>query len=410
MDGPSLPKYLLTLGVVFAVLTVPMAVFNVRTDPFSVFAQLKSGPQTILADTSMRMAKPYAMRAYRPDCLILGNSRADVGYRAAAMPDCQRAYNAGVSAGRIYEVRRHLQHAIALGQVRHVLLAVDFEMFASPEPSLPGFSEQRLAVDAKGRVNAYPASELVGLAVGLEATKRSLQLRGQKPQAPMVLIDGDRNPESVRQWVFANNSDLGERLKEQLKYVGGLLLADPPFDIHQGRGATTLAEYQNILKICAENGISLRVVINPVHVVLHDYMRLLGVQPAYLEWRQQLAATTAAVAATQDVQLWDFGKINALTTEAVDLHQSVEGTMKGYWEPSHFRASLGDRVIQQIYAGRSSGVENFGQRLTAAKTGDDAAYVRAVSAWADANPEVAAFVEGVAKAAIETHNESAQAK
>ncbi|MES2491075.1 MAG: hypothetical protein V4607_14905 [Pseudomonadota bacterium] len=362
-----------------------------------MFSQLKAGPQAIQADTSTRMAKPYAMRVYQPDCLILGNSRAEVGYRASELPGCERPYNAAVANGHLYEARRHLQHALALGPVRQVLLALDLETFTSLELTAPGFNEQRLAVNAKGEAQLFPAGELVGLALGYDATQRSLKLRMQKPLLAAISADGDRNPESLQQIAEMNSSrDLEQRMLEQFAFIGTLLMNGPVFNLDTGRGAAAMAEYQKILALCADHNVSLRVVINPQHATLHDYLRHLGLQSAYIEWKHRLAAKTAAAAVTQDVQLWDFGKLNALTTEKFDLHQTGS-MMAGYLEPSHFRAVIGDRVLRQVFAGQSSGIDNFGERLTDASVGDDAGYLRAVAAWSAANPEIDAAVAKMAK-------------
>lgn len=404
MNRPSLPRFLLTLGCVFAVLTVPIALFNVHTDPFSVFSQLKSGPQAIQADTSTRMAKPYVMRAYHPDCLILGNSRAEVGYGASELPGCQRPYNAAVANGHIYEARRHLQHALALGTVHQVVLALDLETFTSPELTAPGFSEPRLAVSAKGQAQVYPAGELVGLALGYDATQRSLKLLTQKPQLAAISANGDRNPESLQQIAVMNsNRDLAQRMQEQFDFIGKLLMSGPAFDLHAGRGLTAMDEYKKILSLCAENHIALRIVINPMHATLHDYLRHLGLQSTYIAWKHELAATTAAAAATQDVQIWDFGKINALTTEKFDLHKTGI-VMTGYLEPSHFRTLIGNRALRQVYTGQPSGIENFGERLTDARVGDDAGYIRAVADWSAANPEIDAAVVKMAESARKPQN------
>lgn len=401
---PSLSKYLLTLGLIFLALTLPVAAFNFHSDPFSVFSQLKSGPQAIQADTSTRMAKPYAMRVYHADCLILGNSRAEVGYSVSVLPDCQRPYNAAVANGHIYEARRHLQHALALGTVRKVLLALDLETFTSPELTAPGFSEPRLAVNAKGETQLFPAGELVGLVLGYDATQRSLKLKMQKPQLAAISANGDRNPESLQQIAVMNSSrDLDQRMQEQFAFIGKLLVTGPAFDLHSGRGETAMAEYQKILALCAANNISLRVVINPMHATLHDYLRHLGLQATYLDWKHQLAAKTAAAAVTQDVQLWDFGRLNSLTTEKFELHQ-IGSMMAGYLEPSHFRTVIGNRALKQVYTGQVSGGDNFGERLIDASTGDDAGYVRTVAAWSAANPEIDAAVAKMAESARNQHD------
>jgi hypothetical protein len=73
--------------------------------------------------------------------------------------------------------------------------------------------------------------------------------------------------------------------------------------------------------------------------------------------------------------------------------------MAGYLEPSHFRTVIGDRVLRQVYAAQASGIENFGERLTDANTGDDAGYLRALAAWSAANPEIDAAVAEMAEKA-----------
>jgi hypothetical protein len=107
-----------------------------------------------------RLIKAYGIRSIRPRGLIFGSSRAEAGLdpRHPAWPEPARpVYNAAFPDGNVYEMRRYLEHALALADVRDVVIGLDFFAFNARFGNRPDFTETRLAVNTQRRPPASAA-------------------------------------------------------------------------------------------------------------------------------------------------------------------------------------------------------------------------------------------------------------
>jgi hypothetical protein len=133
--------------------------------------------------------------------------------------------------------------------------------------------------------------------------------------------------------------------------------------------ATSLDYIERIARFCREQGIDLRIFITPSHVHQLEIAAAAGSWPSIENGKRALVKMLAADAAAHGtpVPLWDFSGYSAITTEALPP-PGTHVEMRYYWDSSHFKQEVGDRVLQIVLgddpAARNA-ANDFGVRLNA---------------------------------------------
>jgi len=97
----------------------------------------------------------------------------------------------------------------------------------------------------------------------------------------------------------------------------------------------------------------LKMYISPEHTRLLAAMYTVGVWGKYEQWKKQLVAEnerTAAMFNKPAFTLWDFGIVNHYTSEPVPPVGDTVTQMHWFWDGSHFKKELGDRVLDVLFA------------------------------------------------------------
>jgi hypothetical protein len=101
-----------------------------------------------------------------------------------------------------------------------------------------------------------------------------------------------------------------------------------------------------------ESGIRIIPFINPLHA---DFLVLIdkaGLWPLMDEWKRRVVTIAAE---QESVTLWDFSSFDDHATESVDdLAAKGEG-LRWFWEPSHYRQALGDKLLSAMLAASCPG-------------------------------------------------------
>jgi hypothetical protein len=133
---------------------------------------------------------------------------------------------------------------------------------------------------------------------------------------------------------------------------------------------TSLGYFERIVALCRTEGIDLRIVLTPAHVHELEIAAAVNAWPRIEDGKRELVRLLAADAArhpgSTPFPLWDFSRYSAITTEPLPEPGS-RAEMKYYWDPSHFKETVGDMVLDRVF-----GVSrperpvpaDFGQRLT----------------------------------------------
>lgn len=345
---------------------------NALVDPFDIFGTRIPGINAVKDDAynHMRLYKAVAVERVRPAAIVLGTSRSHFGLDPAH-PGWSggQGYNLSLFDGRIYEMRRYLQHAQATRPLQQVVLALDFFSFNGREKTKGDFDEGRLADDRwPWIVRRLP--DLVDGLVSLDALRSSLHtLRGQDdPCVPRATAAGMHDDaaficqaRSVGQRQMFRDSEATFLAKHYDRY----LLAYP-----DGTGSP-LEDLRELVAFARDADIDLRLLISPAHARQYEAIDLSGLWPAWEQWKRETVAILAADAAAhpgeQPFPLWDFSGYNSVTTEPVPDEGDAESRMRWYWDSSHYRRETGDLVLDRVLRHREVERElppDFGVLLT----------------------------------------------
>ena len=151
--------------------------------------------------------------------------------------------------------------------------------------------------------------------------------------------------------------------------------------IKNAAGESTYDDYRALLDYVYRNNLDIRFVISPLHVRMLLGMDGIGLWPAFLDWKKQLALINEQVATSYQQQpkpVWDFALVNDMTGEWLPEDPRLPAPKNGlqwFWDPAHAKPSFGDLMQQAIFmhgaedAGkilRSSTIENHLQQQTTA--------------------------------------------
>jgi hypothetical protein len=294
--------------------------------------------------------------------VVLGNSRAEIGFdpESPGWPqDAHPVFNLALPALDIAGVAGEFADALRSTSPRLVVVGLDFLDFRVDPLSDKTF-EPRSA-------NADPLSELrerAAALLALNALADSLAtIKAQHEPYATSLTDAGFNPKrdyigvARREGYFAM---FRQRDKENaLAYLRG------PKSVFQAgaRPAPGFDAVDSIIALARGRGITLRFILYPYHAHTLMLFELTGLWPAYEDWKRELVKRVDAAQGTVDVELWDFTGFSPYARERVPGPGDTSTELQWYWEAGHFKKSLGDIMIANIF-GRQTSDAPWGRRLT----------------------------------------------
>ena len=414
-------RYLYFWLVLTCFLLLAVAAFNVVVDPYGLFKFVdRPGFNSVkpAAASQEAMTKLYQISRVQPRGLILGNSRAEVGFdpEHSAWPSNVRpVYNSALPGTEISTTLRYLQYALA---------NADKNSVPKPDAVLWGMDFMDFLVDASlPKYNGEPKRENSRLFSdwdGVDHLKRWVMQARDYAQTTLTLaafidsvqtLGSQKNPFSVNLTALGFNpmrdylkitADEGYwnvfRAKDQANIKAYLQRPKDIFDI-EGASSAQLEDMRNILKLCRKHGISLHLVIYPYHARLLEIIRITGHWSAFEDWKRAIVRIVdkeAESAEPTTVRLWDFSGFNVLSTEPVPEKNDRRATTRWYWEAGHFKRELGDLVQDRVF-GRSETVPGFGVLLTAATVEDQIVSIRSQElAYRQSHPKEVDALERIA--------------
>jgi hypothetical protein len=107
----------------------------------------------------------------------------------------------------------------------------------------------------------------------------------------------------------------------------------------------------------------LRIFIPPYHNTIRKLIQEDDTQERSFEvWRKYVVK----LAQRNNIEVWDFSGATIYTSEVIPNKSDRATIMNWYWDPGHFRSSLGDLILERILQSKSS-ADEFGQRLASVR-------------------------------------------
>lgn len=324
--------------------------FNWLVDPYAIFSNntipLSQKPAALI---QMRMHKAHQIDSIQPKTIILGTSRAAVGYDPThASFTYQPVYNAGLDGANIYEILSYFNHANRSGNIKEVVLSLDLMSFNVNMKNKPDFNEHRLA---NNKSHAYETEMLTSL-FSVSAITDSIKTVFRKFEStfPTMSAQGLTLEKGLAAYQKASGGHHNTSLYSEKTYVNDVYRS---LIIHQPNNSSDhFSHFATLLKLCHKNNIKLTIVISPTHVRHHILLTKLGYWPEYENWKRMLVKYTVNIARQMHAApyvIWDFTDFNAYTTETLPDIGNIDYKMRWFWETSHFNQKLGDIILDRIH-------------------------------------------------------------
>ncbi|HMO46384.1 MAG TPA: hypothetical protein PKB14_10170 [Rubrivivax sp.] len=387
------------LGTCFAVVA-GCGLFNAAVDPYGLFRWVDRPGFNEVKPRATQASVAFKYRAVdflSPQTLLLGNSRAEMGWNPQSLPAGRfgSVVNAAMPGKGLDAMIPLAGHAWARSRPATLVIGAEFFdcLEAGGPPAAP--APQALPWDASaagpwhrfGTLRAFAAEVF-----SLDATVDSLQtlLAQRNPDAPHLRRDGFQ---PARDYPRMQAVEGPRKMFLQRDQENARRRMNGPRSIRydDGQLSECFAALDQLLGKAQERGQAVFVATYPYHARLLELIANAGLGPAYEDWK---TALTELVAARQrhglEVTLRDFGAYHRYAVEPVPSPGQKRSAPKWYWESGHFRSDLGDRMLAVMFGDlQPEGL--FGVALSPATLAAHLADVRASRAeFVAEQPEVVA--------------------
>ncbi|MFT4517643.1 MAG: hypothetical protein ACI9JM_000020 [Halioglobus sp.] len=358
------------------VITVVLGV-NYTIDPYGITGATRmAGFNQYKVDINdfTRLNKKYQPLAREHNALVLGNSRVEMGVDPAHscfVADDLQVYNLGMPGA---DVRTQINYALNVmyqQPIRQIFLSVDFIDFISTDlnPQVP----TPLLDQTTGQLQYLPSGEpnpdyfetkamdYYKSLFSLDALVSSFKtVVGQNPLAPdrdeagfnpaqdfqaMVQIEGPR----------ALFDQKMQNLRK--KYSERWYLRDA-----NGALGPVFEDLTGFLKIAEQRDVTVYFFTHPFHDSYWALMDEQGLIPLYEDWKRSIVEL-AQNANRPANQFWDFSEDSSYIHEPVPDVGAKTGPLQWFWEPAHYRAQLGEVMVDAMMSETCGGDVTFGRRI-----------------------------------------------
>lgn len=355
-------RYLTIMAITVFTLLVTATLVNAVIDPYGLYGWIERPWLNARKPTSYnhRVAAKTA-RAERVDwdVLAIGNSRIDVGFDPQSQAwsgAIEGVFNAGIPGAGTRANLALLERLLTIRPARLIVVAVDYLDFDVFDPA-----PARTVVDPSG----WTLMSETLLSTRALADSLATIMSQNRPETPTMTARGFNPPYDYRAIVRLEGH--GALRAQKLPNTKGILeriaAADREADtgptaIHPSHGAWR--DLEALASRAQTQGMELVLITHPYHL---DVLRLIeahGQWPRFEAWKRQLSAVATIAPGTR---LIDFSLIDERTTECFPSVGDRDAELAWYWEPSHYKAALGDLMIARITAKLSESSSAIGVPL-----------------------------------------------
>lgn len=330
-----------------AALVLLAGAVNLAIDPYGLFGTPSLpgiNAKKSEAYNHVRLAKQQRLLRLQPATILIGNSRVDVGLdpESRLWPAGMRPVaNIGVPGEGPEGSLASLRLALRETPANTIFLGLDFTDFLSLAPADDPDAAQPEALAPNLPAVLFSTSALVDSLLTV--------IDQSRPYATAMTAAGF-NPMADHEAIIAREGHFalaGKKNRENLERLLGR-----PASVFQADG-TPGAPLQQLAALLAEAsaaGVRVIAFIYPFHAEFLQSIALSGRGPAFAAWKRAVAARFWPVA-LPGWALWDFGVYVPETAEPFPPAGDRLARMRYWWEPGHFKAALGKRMLAQMLTG-----------------------------------------------------------
>ena len=363
-------RFLMQFGLLTAAVAASATALVVAVDPYGLYRlvdqpgfnqvkpQLKRYQREIKTDLAL---------AAQADTLIIGNSRAEIGFdpaHPALAADAGSTFNLALAGSRIESARAQLEAMRARGKhPRKLVVGVDFLDFLI-DPQGP----------ARASAQAPATTKLASLAWRLDA---AFSIDSLTDALSTLRLQRLADPESMTARGFNPFYDYDKMARDEgyyplfqqraTEYAKRFTTRAHGLRNRQGQAASDFEHLNSILSQAAADGTEVHIAIYPYHAQILAMFEQAGMMPAFEQWKVLMAAQVDAIRAAHPqarLTLWDFSGYMPYQCEPIPAQGDRRAATKWYWEAGHFKSALGDIMLDRMFAQPAADApDGFGVRL-----------------------------------------------
>lgn len=331
-------KFLVVFLLCVGVFAGAVAIYQIRVDPFGVwgFSPL-SGYNNFKSaqEKNERLFKIYQYEKAKPDVLLIGSSRLNYCTPAKwpGVPD-DLVYNMGINAVHIPEEKLFFEHALKTHRPKIVAIGIDLLQFSSRYNHIQkGYSEERMA--------AVSTSSLSAMLFKLRETVYNFDAIIQSKEVIDASMKNPRLTYHERGW---------DKMRLETPWPGRSKYRQILFRYHTKtyrlfrRSQKNYVLFFEMVKAAKEKGINIVMYINPVSIDFLTCYEVNGIWSEFERMKRRLVKLGP---------VWDFNYVNDITIDR-----------ENFIDPSHFKATIGEKITSLLAKNASDRKDDFGVLLT----------------------------------------------
>ena len=295
------------------------------------------------------------MKKIRPNILLLGSSRTEIGINPDNIAEKiapKTIYNGALSGATMVHIESMVHHTLASAVPERIILGTDFFMF-NEHNNYPFTYPQLLKATPQGENSFYQLQRYVLSLFSADITSASFStLRDQKDGITRISPSGFHNYNHRTEKLRKREGLYQVFLKSEFLYAEDSWTPCANNSVNWEFGIEKL---RSLLRDTQRKDVEVTLFISPAHARLWLAMEHSGLWPEYEAWKRAL---TSLASEFENVQLWDFSQFNDFTQEALPPLGDKQSSMRWYYDVSHYHQDLGNLVLEHLVLGKSQGI-NF---------------------------------------------------
>ncbi len=367
-------RYLTWFIAIFVALSAITVTVNIIVDPYLVFGSPRmDGFNQVKTKINeyVRTAKAFEPFRYRTDVLLAGNSRIEIGLdpdHACFTQLGLHAYNLGIPGAGVEQQMNYVLNVVYAQPVQRVFLSVDFVDFLVDGDSVAPPESVVTTRILPLRFDGTDNPDFIWPKVRTQF-QAMFSLNALTSSAQTVLLQGPHRPDRL-----ANGLNPAQDFAYVTSIEGpGALFAQKmaslrerfasPLSLHYRDRTLTrsFTEFSHFLEILADKNVEVVVFTNPFHARFWDLLSERGLLDAHVDWLGEIERRV--LVAPGSVTLWDFSGDSEFLHESVPAPGIEAPPLNWFWEPSHYRKSLGNKMLESMFATECGGEASFGRQV-----------------------------------------------
>jgi hypothetical protein len=382
-SSPDFARFLARSALVLLCGCAAVTALVVAVDPYGLYGLVGPGRfNTVKPALNRYQEQIKQVRAVqaRPEFVILGNSRAEIGldpkasaFQAARGP----GYNLAIAGTGIGTSVRQLAQLQAAGIApKTLIIGVEFLDFV-PSRTAPPIASA-LPEPAPAAVPSGPAFWQFDALFSLASVKDALRtLRIQHDEEAATIDPDGFNP--LKEYRAYVRNDGYAKIFAQRAQENARAFQRKSTTV---RNPADLKRLQALLATATAMRADVKLVIYPYHAQILALFEAAGLWPQFEAWKHAVVAAVAQAQREQPdakIALFDFSGFGTYNCEPVPEAGDAGASTKWYWEGGHFKKQLGDIVLARVMVGQETALPQaaFGFSLDPASELDNVARIAA---------------------------------